>query len=289
MADPASEPGPNAAQARYWASRSGMKWIAYQQKLDRLFSGVTAALLEAAAPRAGQRVLDFGCGTGETALALAEKVGPSGEVVAIDISAPLLDQARQRAGAAGAANIRFVEADAQSFIFAPASADLLVSRFGAMFFSDPVAAFRNIRTALRPGAEVHLAAWGPVDENPWFIIPRDAAIARLGPAPKGPPNEPGPLAFADRVYVQGILRQAGFAAADAAVVHVQLIAPDTLMEAGELAANVGPSARIVHANNGTADDEAAIAAATSAGLTAYRTSDGIRVPAVINLFSARCP
>lgn len=136
---------------------------------------------------------------------------------------------------------------------------------------------------------MHIAAWGPVNENLWFTIPRDAAIARLGPAPKGPPNEPGPLAFSDRDYVLGILSDAGFAAAAAEAVAVELTAPNTPDAAGELAVSVGPASRIISANKGTADDTAVITAETTADLMTYQTASGILVPAVINLFSARNP
>lgn len=153
MAPASTISGENAGQAVYWASRAVQKWVDHQQKLDQLFTGVTEVLFEAAnlAPR--QRVLDLGCGTGATTLALAEKVGPGGEVVALDISAPLLEMAQERAAAAGLGNIRFVEADAQTFTFESGSFDLIISRFGAMFFSDPVAAFQNMRSAL--DLEVH--------------------------------------------------------------------------------------------------------------------------------------
>lgn len=293
MTNPWITDGPNASEAHLWATSLGQKWVDHQQALDRLFAEVTNVLLSAAAPQAGQHVLDLGCGAGATTLALAPRVGPEGAATGLDISPPLLRLARQRAAAAGHKNLDFLEADAQVHPFRQPAFDLLVSRFGSMFFSDPVAAFANLRTALRPGSRVHLAAWAPLADNPWFAIPRGAAIARLGPGPKAPPNEPGPFAFADRNYAVGLLKDAGLADVETTAVPVTLVPPDTLDEAAGLSVQVGPAARLIATliatKNGTAADAAAIAQAVAAALASYQTADGVRVPAVINLFSARCP
>jgi ubiquinone/menaquinone biosynthesis C-methylase UbiE len=280
---------PNAGEAAYWTSRSGQKWVDYQQSLDRLFSEVAELLIREAAHGSGESVLDLGCGTGATSLALASCVAPGGDVVGIDISSLLLGIARDRAAAAECANVRFVEADAQTHAFEPGRFDLLVSRFGSMFFGGPVEAFENMRTGLRSGGRVYLAAWAPVSNNPWFAIAGEAAMARLGSVPKAEPNTPGPFGFANRDYASGILRDAGFADIAVDAVTVELVAPDSPSEAAELACNVGQAVRIIAAKNGTAEDAAAIADAVAATLLAYQTSNGIRIPAMINLISARCP
>lgn len=281
--------GPNASEAQLWSTGLGQQWVDHQQALDRLFAEVTDVLLSAAAPQAGQHVLDLGCGAGATTLALAPCVGPEGAATGLDISPLLLRLARQRAAAGGHRNLNFLEADAQAHPFRQPPFDLLVSRFGSMFFSDPIAAFANLRTALRPGSRVHLAAWAPLAENPWFAIPRAAAVARLGAGPKAPANEPGPFAFADRDYAVGLLKDAGLADVEATAVPVTLVPPDTLDEAAGLSVQIGPATRLVLAKNGTAADVAAIAQSVAAALASYQTADGVRVPAVINLFSARCP
>jgi SAM-dependent methyltransferase len=180
-------------------------------------------------------------------------------------------------------------ADAQTHNFEPGSFDLLTSRFGCMFFSDPVAAFANMRQGLRSGGRVCLATWAPLTNNPWFIVGRDAAIARLGQPPPADPRAPGPFAFADREYVLGILKDAGFAETNAEEVTVDLVAPDAVEEAGRLAVITGAASRVVAALNGTLEDIAAIAETVTAAFTSYQSANGIRVPAAINLFAARCP
>jgi hypothetical protein len=155
-----------------------------------------------------------------------------------------------------------------------------------MFFADPVAAFGNLRRALKPGARLHLAAWGPLDGNPWFTIPRDAAVARLGAPPPVPPTAPGPLAFSDIGYVLDILRTSGFAAAAGEAVSLRLEPPGTIADAAQLATSLGPASRIMAAMDGGPEDADAIRQATAAGIAPYWDGNGVRVPAVINLFSA---
>ena len=136
----------NADQIEYWNGEVGRRWVRRRATLDRAFAPLTAALLERAAPRPGERVLDVGCGCGTTALALAERVGAGGHVLAVDVSRPMLDHARARAAADGGtrAPVEWLEADAAARGFGP-PVDLLVSRFGVMFFDDPAAAFANLR------------------------------------------------------------------------------------------------------------------------------------------------
>jgi len=288
MSDTPQTEGPNAEQARYWQSDAGRKWVEHQAALDLALAPVGAILFERAAPAAGEAVLDLGCGTGATTMALAEIVGPGGKVVGLDISPVLLAKARARLPAALAPRVEYVEADAQTADLGRRF-DLLISRFGSMFFSDPAAAFGNLRRALRPGARLHLAAWAPLTQNPWFAIPREAAIRRLGPAPAADPKAPGPLAFSDPVYVEDVLRRAGFSGATAEVVAVDLTPPGEIAEVAGMALRLGPAARLMQHYQGTEDDAKAIAGAMIAALDRYRTPQGVRVPAMLNLFAATAP
>lgn len=275
---------PNADQAEYWNSDAASKWLAYQDLLDTVLAGVQDRLVARADPQPGQSVLEIGCGAGATSLALAERVGQGGRVLAVDISAPLIGRARERA--VGLPQVAFALADAQTHGF-DAAFDLVASRFGVMFFDDPVAAFRNIRRALRAGGRICFVAWGPLPENPWFAIPRDAAIERLGkPAPQ-PPTAPGPLAFADRDYVGGVLDRAGFAGVTVQPEAVELSWPGGLEALADLATNLGPAARIMRERGGGPEDAAAIRDAVAAGLAPFRGADGICVPALLNVVMAR--
>jgi SAM-dependent methyltransferase len=281
--------GSNVDQAAYWVSRTGQNWVDQQEVLDHLFSNITGAFLKVAMPQPGERVLDLGCGTGETTLEIGNRIMPDGSVLGLDISSVLLDRARQRAEVTAAANVEFHETDAQTHNFEPGSFDLLTSRFGCMFFSDPVAAFANMRLGLRSGGRVCLATWAPLTNNPWFTVGRDAAIAKLGQPPPADPRAPGPFAFADRDYVLGILKDAGFAETNADEITVDLVAPDAIEEASRLAVIAGAASRIIAAFNGTPEDVAAISETVTGAFASYQSADGIRVPAAINLFTADCP
>jgi SAM-dependent methyltransferase len=284
-----SESSPNADQARYWGNAGGRAWVDLQASLDAAFAPINALLLARAAPAAGESALDIGCGAGVTALAVAERVGAEGRVVAVDISPLMLARAAERTPPSLASRVEFIEADAQVHPFPPGHFDLLVSHFGTMFFADPVAAFGNLRRALKSGARLHLAAWGPLDGNPWFTIPRDAAIARLGAPPPVPPTAPGPLAFSDVGYVLDILRKSGFAAPAGETVSLQLEPPGSVSDAVRLATSLGPASRIMTAMNGGPEDADAIRQAIAVGFTPYWNGNAVRVPAVINLFSATAP
>jgi ubiquinone/menaquinone biosynthesis C-methylase UbiE len=150
--------GLNADQSEFWNLGPGRNWVRYQADLDAIHGPVTDLLLEACAPQEGERILDVGCGAGASAFALARAVSPSGHVRGVDLSVPLIQRAEERRRELDLPNISFEVADAQDHAFESQSFDLVASRFGLMFFSDPVAAFRNIASDLRPGGRIAFAA-----------------------------------------------------------------------------------------------------------------------------------
>ena len=199
----------NADMLAFWNGKGGDIWVARQAHTDITLAPVTDSLLAFAAPRAGERVVDIGCGCGAPTLDFARAVGPTGRVTGMDISGPMLAEGERRARAANLANVTWRQAD-------PATAaldtyDLLISAFGVMFFGDPVAAFANMRRAAAPGARVALVCWRSLAENPWMEVPMKAAALHLPPRPTPVPNAPGMFAFADRDYVTGVLTAAGWA------------------------------------------------------------------------------
>ncbi|WP_108660344.1 class I SAM-dependent methyltransferase [Acuticoccus kandeliae] len=275
----------NKAQAAYWTSPAGLKWIEHEAALDAAMAGMLAAMLDAAAITPTDRVLDIGCGTGASTLAAAERAA-RGTALGVDISEPLLTHARGRARAARAANAAFLLADAQSYPFAPGAFDVLVSRIGMSFFSDTVAALRNLGVALGGGGRMAFVAWAGVAENPWFHIPKRAAEARFGPQPAGDPVAPGPTAFQDRDRVAGLMAEAGLTAIMAERVEIALTPPGGTEGAARAASRVGPAARIMKACEGKETDAAAIEAAVCTAFEPYACEDGVRVPAVVNIFTA---
>lgn len=197
-----------SVQAALWNGRAGRAWVEGQAMLDRMFRPFETLLADAAAARPAQAVLDVGCGTGATTHAIARRLGPAAHCTGVDISEPMIAAARQRAGQGERTD--FLCGDAQTQPFAPACFDLLVSRFGVMFFDDPVAAFANLRRAARPGAELRLIAWRSADQNPFMTTAERAAAPLLPTLPPRQPGAPGQFAFADREHVGAILRESGW-------------------------------------------------------------------------------
>lgn len=206
MADPEQS---NADQLAFWNGPGGPIWVARQDHTDITLAPVSEALLALAAPRAGERVADVGCGCGVSTLELARAVGPAGHVAALDISAPMLAEGRARAEAAGIANIDWQQGDAATA--ALDAFDLLVSNFGMMFFGDPVAAFAHMRRAASPGARMAFVCWRPLAENPWMEVPMQAVSRHLPPRPKADPRAPGMFALADPRRIFEVLTAAGWA------------------------------------------------------------------------------
>jgi ubiquinone/menaquinone biosynthesis C-methylase UbiE len=198
----------NADQIAYWNGPGGQNWVARQESQDMQFAPVSAALEACAKVEPGERVIDVGCGAGATTEALGRLVGPSGKVLGIDVSGPMLARARERL--AGGLAIEFVEADATTYAFARAAFDLLFSRFGVMFFAEPTRAFANLRTALRPGGRIAFVCWRAPEENDWVMVPLRAAYAHVPPLPKVGPEDPGMFSFAREDRVRRILGEAGF-------------------------------------------------------------------------------
>lgn len=212
-------------QIALWNGAAGHAWVETQASLDRLFEPFEKLLGDAVAARGAQRVLDVGSGTGSTTLAVARRLGARGACVGVDLSQPMIDLADARA-ALEQAPPRFICADAQRYEFEPATFDMIISRFGVMFFDDPVRAFANLRRAAAPGAELTLIAWRSPAENPFMTAAERAAAAFLPAIPPRGPEEPGQFAFANRDRVYSILEQSGWAAIDIQPLDVACALPE---------------------------------------------------------------
>jgi len=203
--------GPAAAQASLWNGPSGRAWVDTQALLDRLFRPFEERLVREALEVSATAVLDVGCGTGATTLGIARALGRRARCDGIDISLPMIAAARRRAEEEGAA-ADFICADAQRHAF-EAAFDTIVSRFGVMFFDDPVAAFRNLRTAAREDAELRFYAWRSAAANP-FMTAAERSAGPLLHVPPRQPGAPGQFAFAARHRIQRILEEGGWGVID---------------------------------------------------------------------------
>ncbi|MEP7124635.1 MAG: class I SAM-dependent methyltransferase [Byssovorax sp.] len=278
--------GPNAEQRRNWNELSGPAWVAESEQIGaqiRAFGAPALARLQVAA---GLRVLDVGCGGGETTLALAESVGPSGAVHGVDVSRPLLDHAREKAARAGVTNVTFELADAQTAALPEGAFDRLFSRFGVMFFADPVAAFVNLRKALKKDARMAFACWRSMDDNPWMKVPL-AAVAKHVDLPRPEPFAPGPMAFADALRTRGILERAGFREVAFEVVDAPMNVGGGLADLDATVAfmtRIGPSAGALR--QADPDARAAAIVAMREAVAPYHGSSGVVMPASVWIVTA---
>ena len=204
----------NAEAAEFW-SEMAPTWLELEDRLDEVAGPPGQWAMERLGLASGERVLDIGCGLGRTSRALAGAVGPEGHVVGLDISEGMLRAARDHAARAGVTNVEFVHGDAQVHDLGAARFDAAYSRFGVMFFADPVAAFTNIHRSIRPGGRISFVCWQSGLENEWALVPAAAAMAALGATPQMPgPDEPGPFSLADPGRVRSILAGAGFSSVE---------------------------------------------------------------------------
>ncbi len=273
----------NEDQIKFWNEKAGRDWTQLQARMDKNLSRIHSAIMAFADAQPGEAVLDIGCGTGTTTLALADAVGASGSVTGVDISQPMLELAKSRA--AGRANIRFELADASAYPFTQ-QYDLLFSRFGVMFFDDPLLAFANLHRAVRPGGRLAFVCWRTPAENLWASAPLAAARPFLPEQPVPDPYAPGPFAFADPQRLLSILSDVGFH-------DVETRKYDGVMPMGrdldliaEQTLQIGPLSRAVGEADAATREK--IIAASRAALAKFADGEGeIAPPTACWLVSAR--
>lgn len=278
--------GPNAQQIEFWNDEFGDKWVAMTDDIDAQIAPLSEVGLARAAASEGERVLDVGCGCGQTTLRLATKVGSGGRVLGVDLSASMLEHARERATAGGFSNVEFSNADAQTRVFEP-DFDLLFSRFGVMFFAHPEQAFENLLSALRPGGRLACITWQTQSANPWITVPMQAVAKHLPPSDPPPPDAPGPFALADAKRVEGILTAAGFADVHhESVVRKLLVGGGgSLDESARFLLDRGPVGAALQGAND--DVRKAAAREIRAALEPYQEDGGVRMSAAAWIVTAR--
>jgi ubiquinone/menaquinone biosynthesis C-methylase UbiE len=260
-----------AEQAAYWNGPGGKMWLGAYDRIQRGIEGFSEIVLRAANARAGERVLDVGCGTGGTTAELARAVGPEGSALGVDISETLVGAARAKK----LPNATFEVGDAATWPFEARSFDLVFSRFGVMFFADPVLAFRNLRRAIKPDGRLVFLCWRTPQENPWAAVPMRAAQPFLPPMERPGPEDPGQYSFGDRARVERILRDADFGEAEMQTVDLMLNQGKDIPDVLERVGDFGPLARVF---KDVAPEQVAKAKqAIGEALKPYATPEGVKL------------
>src|SRR6516225_1351890 len=277
----------NAAQIEYWNSAATRAWADQYARMDSAVAGLTKELLDLATPQPDERVLDIGCGPGTTVLELARRVGPGGHVLGADVSEPSVARARERIAAAGLRQAEVIVADASVHPFSPDSFELTFSRFGVMFFSDPVAAFANVRRAMKPGGRLTLAVFRPASEKLWPNAPLEAVRHLLPPIPTPGPEEPGPFSWADPARVHRILEGAGFSDVSLTPLDpvIQLAGPGGKAEAADFVMAKGALMRVLASLSAAEREDGR--ATLEVYFRGHATSQGVVLPADIWVVRAR--
>lgn len=284
---PASVDDRNADQIAYWNGPAGQRWVKRQEEQDALLAPVAELLLERAAPRAGESVVDIGCGWGGTAIALAGRVAPGGRVLGVDVSELMLARARELAPPG--LPVEFALGDATVYPFEPGKADLLFSRFGVMFFADPARSFANMRRGLRSRGRVVFACWREPRQNPWLMLPLQAAYRHVPRLPDTGPEDPGAFSFAAESRVRDILGRAGFAAVnlEPVVLTLDIAIGGGLDAAVATASGIGPTSRALEGQPPAL--QAAALQSIRAALVRYQAGNRLPLPGAIWIVTAVNP
>ena len=263
-------------QRDFWNGAAGDGWVAMQPVLDRMFVALEELLADAAADRGARSVLDMGCGVGATTLAIARRLGPEANCTGVDISSPMVEAAKERV-AYDDHPPRFLLADAATHSFEDGEFDLLVSRFGVMFFDDPEAAFTRLRTAIAHGGGLRFICWRSPEENPFLTTGAQATAHLLPEMPPREPGAPGPFAFAEKARLEEILSGAGWDGVEITPVDLPCAFPKA--ELPRYLARIGPVGSALR----EADDakRAEVLAAARAAYGPFVNGDEVR-------FTARC-
>ncbi len=277
----------NADQAAYWNGAAGRRWIDRQETLDRVLNPIQELLLTRAGITTGERIIDIGCGCGASTIELAARVGAQGRVMGVDISAPMLARARERAPTD--LPLAFVLADATVHAFEAGGADLIFSRFGVMFFADPTLSFQNMRTALRPGGRLAFASWREPRQNPWMLLPLQEAYKHVPRLPEVGPEDPGPFSFAREERVRRILSEAGFSSIALKGVDLSLdLAVGRGLDAAVAGAlDIGPVSRALEGQ--PPEVVARVQNSIRTALASYQKGETVPLPASVWIATALSP
>jgi SAM-dependent methyltransferase len=234
--------GENEGQGKYWNEKPGQSWVRHDASMNERLSSISDILFEGMDTAGCHIGLDIGCGAGSTTKRLHEMLGPHSKVTGLDISEQLLNLAKT---VGKNEYLEFVQADAQAFTFDKQETDIAISRFGVMFFENPVKAFENIRSAIKLGGQLRFVCWAPLEVNEFFYAPLNAVMDITGVSLASPGKEPGPLAFSDYDYLSSILKNSGFSSVKIDVVETVIRTEDSPEENASLLMEIGMGFRAI--------------------------------------------
>ncbi len=237
--------GVNAPQIEFWNGPAGDRWAKLADSQDIMQQALGSAAMDACDIQPGHTVLDAGCGSGATTIEIARRIGAEGRVLGIDISTPMLDIGRVRLEALKIDGVTFDNKDVATYLFEEGTFDRVFSRFGVMFFVDPIAAFTNIYGGMKSGGRLAFVCWQALNKNPWMEIPFKIALEYLPAPPSAGPEEPGPMAFADPDRVRHVLSGAGFDDINLDSLETKLPVEPDVPAAVQKLTQMGPTGRLL--------------------------------------------
>lgn len=276
----------NSDMSEFWNGEGGRKWLAFQESMDVSLLPFGQNAVAAAAISPGEFVLDVGCGCGDTSIEMAGLVGVDGRVLGVDISASILARAQSQAISARKANVAFECGDAQTHRFETAEFDLIFSRFGVMFFDDPVAAFRNFHSALKSDGRIVFVCWRPATHNEWVNVSLEIVAGHVSlPAPPGP-EDPGPMSFGDPERVARILTTSGFSDIRISNSDTSFAIGKNLDDAVSFLMQMGPAGAAIARSDAHETTRIEIAKDMRDALLVYDTGRGVTMGAATSIITA---
>jgi SAM-dependent methyltransferase len=279
--------GVNAPQIEYWNGPAGDKWARLADSQDVMFRALGSAAMDACDIQTGHTVLDVGCGSGTTTIEIARRIGTEGRVHGIDISTPMLDIGHARLEALEIDGVKFENKDVSTYPFEEGDFDRVFSRLGVMFFVDPVAAFRNIRSGMKSGGRLAFVCWQTLNKNPWMEIPFKTALQYVSAPPPAGPEEPGPMAFADPDRVRRILSGAGFDDINLESLETALPVEPDLPAAVEKLMQLGPIGRLL--GDAPEDIKERIKDDLGDAIAKFQTENGVMMDSATWIVGATAP
>lgn len=279
----------NTDMKAFWNGNTGLGWVRFQDQLDVMLKPFSNAAMERAMPMDGADILDIGCGCGDTSLELGRRAGPSGHVTGIDISQPMLARAQKRGTEALADNVSFRHLDAQTGQLGEQTRDIVFSRFGVMFFDEPVRAFSNMKSALKPGGQMVFICWQPPKQNQWVQVAVDVVRRHVELPPPPAPEDPGEFAFGDADRVRRIMAGAGFSdiSIDAFESPISLAGGVNLDDTVDFTMMMGPASRAIASAGDDTELRGKLSEEMRDTLAPYETENGVIMGSACWLVSAQ--